>query len=63
MYKGLKDLCAKENSDQSWLLKETNLRYLEDVELNYRREALKHAVLMLDLTIARIQQLKNKGEQ
>jgi hypothetical protein len=46
----------------NWLLQEDNVRYLEDIEIPYRKDAVKHAEQMLALALGRLNKLKNKGE-
>ena len=48
------------SSDEAWLLHEEDPRFLEDTEIPYRKEAIKHAEWMLKIAQARLIYLKER---
>lgn len=50
------------STEEAWLVRETDPRFLEDTEIPYRREAVRHAQLMLELAQSRLMQLRKRSE-
>ena len=48
--------------EEAWLLRETDSRYLEDVEIPYRQEAVRHAQTMLEIAQARMVLLRRRQD-